>query len=232
MSTVRGSAVALMTRAPVVGETKSRLAASIGTEAAAMAARAFLLDAADAVRGGDWHASLFGEPADATAALAELTGINDARPQDDGALGARMLAAVAALGSDGHGPVVVVGTDIPTLTSRHLAAAFDALRTADVVFGPAEDGGYYLAGMYRAHIELFDDTRISWGGADVLATSERLARNAGLTVARIAVERDIDTVDDLDWLRGQGARVPSHTASALRHVGLGSPSRAPSGTSS
>ena len=109
MTATRGPSVALMTRAPVAGETKSRLAASIGAEAAATLDRAFLLDAAGVVRGGDWHASLFAEPADATVALAEMTGIDDARRQPDGALGARMLAAVAALGNDGYGPIV--GTD-------------------------------------------------------------------------------------------------------------------------
>ncbi len=216
-SSTRGPAIALMTRAPRPGETKSRLAAALGAEAAADLARAFLLDAADVVRDGDWHASLFVEPAEAAAELAALTGIEDVRPQTGDHLGARMLATVEATAADGYGPLIVTGSDIPTVGSAHFREALAALRDHEVVFGPAEDGGYYLAGMHRPQAALFG-AEIEWGGAEVLAASQRLAADAGLSVAHLGVERDIDTVADLDWLRGQGGasgRVPRHTAAAL-----------------
>ena len=215
--TARGPAVALLTRAPRPGETKSRLAAVLGDQAAADLARAFLLDIAETIRGGEWHASLFVEPAEAVAELAALTGIADARAQAGDHLGARMFAAIEALAADGYGPLIVTGSDIPTMGVQHFRDAFAALRDHDAVFGPAEDGGYYLAGMRRPQRSLFG-AGIEWGGAEVLAASERLAAEAGLSVARLGVERDIDTVADLDWLRAQGGangRVPRHTAAAL-----------------
>ena len=215
-SSTRGPAIALMTRAPRPGETKSRLAAVLGEQAAADLARAFLLDAADTVRGGDWHASLFVEPAEAVDELAALTGIEDVRPQAGSDLGARMFGALEALAADGYGPLIITGTDIPTMGVQQLRDALDALRGSDVVFGPAEDGGYYLAGMHRPQRSLFG-TGIEWGGAEVLAASERLAADAGLSLARLGTERDIDTVADLDWLRGQGG-LPRNTAAALAGV--------------
>lgn len=226
-SSTRGPAVALMTRAPRPGETKSRLAAVLGEQAAADLARAFLLDAADTVRGGDWHASLFVEPAEAVDELAALTGIEDVRPQAGSDLGARMFGALEALAADGYGPLIITGTDIPTMGVQQLRDALDALRESDVVFGPAEDGGYYLVGAWRARPALFDDPGIEWSGPDVLAASERLARRAGLSTARIAPERDIDRPEDLAWLRDRlaglelrGEPVPQHTAALLRELAV------------
>ena len=223
----RGAAVALMTRAPTVGETKSRLAEAVGPEMAAGLAEAFLLDAVAAVRSAElWHAALFVEPAEAVAEMAALTGIEYARPQASGDIGLRMLAVASELEADGFAPVVIAGSDIPTLAPRHLHHALRALRRCDIVFGPAEDGGYYLVGMWRAWPAIFDDPDVGWGGPHVLERSERLAHLAGLSTGRIAPERDIDTVEDLAWLRehlaeleARGEEVPRHTAAVLRGLG-------------
>jgi rSAM/selenodomain-associated transferase 1 len=205
-----------MTRAPRPDETKSRLAAVLGDQAAADLAKAFLLDMAETLRGGPWHASLFVEPAEAVDELAALTGIEDVRPQAGSDLGARMFGALEALAADGYSPLIVTGSDIPTMGERHFRDALDVLGDSDVVFGPAEDGGYYRAGMHRPQPSLFG-AGIEWGGAEVLAASERLAADAGLSLARLGMERDIDTVADLDWLRGEGG-LPRNTAAALAGV--------------
>jgi glycosyltransferase A (GT-A) superfamily protein (DUF2064 family) len=47
------------------------------------------------------------------------------------------------------GPVVIIGTDIPAIRPKHVAAAFLSLGHHDAVFGPAKDGGYWLLGMKR-----------------------------------------------------------------------------------
>ncbi len=213
-----------MTRAPVPGRTKRRLAAAIGHEAAAALARAMLLDAAETVRTTEgWHPALFVEPAREVDRLATLTGIEDARAQAAGNLGRRMHSAFRALAADGFGPIVIVGADIPLLTPRHLIAARAELLEADVVFGPAADGGYYLVAMWNPVRELFEDATIEWGGVRVLATSEYTAHARGMRMARLPMERDIDTGDDLAWLRARlaamaerGEPVPRHTAEALR----------------
>ncbi len=222
----RGAAVALMTRAPRPGEGKSRLAAAVGEEAAARLAGAFLLDAAAAVTGGgDWHPTLFVEPADAVPELAALTGIEDARPQASGDIGLRMLAVAAELERERYAPIVIVDSDVPTLAPHHPRDALGVLRRRDVVFGPAEDGGYYLVAMWRAQPALFTDAGIEWGGSEVLLRLERVARLAGLSSGRIAPERDIDTAADLERLRERiallerrGEAVPRHMAAALAEL--------------
>ncbi|WP_425283593.1 DUF2064 domain-containing protein [Methyloceanibacter stevinii] len=48
------------------------------------------------------------------------------------------------------GPVVLVGSDIPRISRAHIAEAFRLLGNADAVFGPAQDGGYWLVGFKRS----------------------------------------------------------------------------------
>jgi rSAM/selenodomain-associated transferase 1 len=66
--------------------------------------------------------------------------------QGNGDLGERMRRALAACPP---GPAVLVGNDIPALSAGHIAEAFGLLGTCDLVFGPAEDGGFWLVGARR-----------------------------------------------------------------------------------
>jgi glycosyltransferase A (GT-A) superfamily protein (DUF2064 family) len=86
--------------------------------------------------------------------------------QGSGDLGVRMRRALAACPP---GPVVLVGGDIPALRARHVAAAFRLLGRHDLVFGPAEDGGFWLVGARhpRQLPPLFDQVR--WSGPYTLA---------------------------------------------------------------
>ena len=100
---------------------------------------------------------------------------SDLAPQRGGDLGSRMRNAFdEALAW--HPRVIIIGTDCPVLTARHLAEAADALaRGNDAVLIPAEDGGYALIGLTRCDDALFEG--IAWGGDQVLAqTRERLAK--------------------------------------------------------
>ena len=86
--------------------------------------------------------------------------------QGSGDLGLRMRRALAACPP---GPVVLVGGDIPALSARHVAAAFRLLGRHDLVFGPAEDGGFWLVGARRSPRlpALFE--RVRWSSPHALA---------------------------------------------------------------
>ena len=220
----QGPAVGLLTRAPQPGLAKTRLAAAIGDQAAARLAEAFLLDVASVVRGGGWRPTLFVEPGAAVSEVATLVGISDARPQAEGSIGRRMLAAATTLEGEGYAPVILVGSDIPTLRPSHLGEALSALERIDVVFGPAGDGGYFLVGMRRVAPAIFDDAAVPWGRDGVLAAAERLAEREGLRTARISAEHDVDTPADLERLRARCAalaregQAPAYTAAALAAI--------------
>ena len=114
------------------------------------------------------------------------------RPQPDGDLGRRMLAATAAT----SGPTLVIGTDCPALTPVHLRGAARALHEgAEVVLIPAEDGGYVLIGTRTAQPDLFSG--IAWGTATVLAETRARIMAQRIVLNELPPLWDVDTEDDL-----------------------------------
>ena len=110
-------------------------------------------------------------------------------PQGPGDIGQRMLRVFRGLPP---GPAIVVGSDIPDLAPEHVARGFAALGRADMVLGPAEDGGYWLIGLGpRARaIDPFKDVR--WSSPWALADTER-----GLPAGfRLAFADRLADVDD------------------------------------
>lgn len=211
----------IFARAPERGRVKTRLAAAVGDDAALACYRALGAAVVRAVRpprdGGvpAWRTVVAHTPADAAPALrawlAPAGGALAYEPQADGDLGARMRAAVERAVEAGAARVVVIGTDCPdvdaTVVGEALAALDDpdAPGGADVVLGPALDGGYYLVGVRapaaRACTALFE--QVPWSASDTLAVTLARAAAAGLRVAQLAPRRDVDTVDDWRWWRAR-----------------------------
>ncbi len=113
-------------------------------------------------------------------------------------LGVRMREALVQQLDAGASAVVLIGTDIPSLPAHHITQAFDLLRTKDVVLGPSIDGGYYLVGVSRPILEIFED--VEWSTPRVLSqTLDRILR-AGNTLGLVPPWFDVDTPDELDLL--------------------------------
>jgi rSAM/selenodomain-associated transferase 2/rSAM/selenodomain-associated transferase 1 len=123
------------------------------------------------------------------------------RQQAGGGLGDRLAAAAAGAIADGAPAVVLVGSDAPGVGGAHVREALDGLAGADVVLGPALDGGYYLVALSsdssaRALPALFGP-RIPWGTGTVLERTLAAARASGLTVRLLEPLADIDRPEDL-----------------------------------
>jgi rSAM/selenodomain-associated transferase 2/rSAM/selenodomain-associated transferase 1 len=120
--------------------------------------------------------------------------------QIGGDLGRRMRHAVASALKQGCRQAVLMGTDVPSVKTDHLRAAFDLLENSDVVLGPSRDGGYWLIGLRRP-ADLF--TGIAWGTDRVLEQTLAAARRLKLRTALLPPLRDIDHASDV-------AHLPSH----------------------
>lgn len=187
-----------MARAPIPGFAKTRLIPTIGAHAAAVLQERLTEHAvATAFAAGIGPVILCCAP-DAThdsflkmVARMKIT----LRPQPQGDLGARILAAMAG----SAGPVLVIGTDCPALTEIHIRSAAAALHDGtDVVLIPAERGGYVLLGMRQAQPALFSNT--AWGRSTVLADIRaRLVERRLMLVERPPLW-DFDTELDLPRL--------------------------------
>lgn len=123
------------------------------------------------------------------------------------------------------GPVLLIGSDTPSLTAGHLDAAFAALEHHDVVVGPTLDGGYWGLGLRSPAATLFHD--IPWSTREVLVRTLVRAHSAGLRVTTVDTLEDVDTPHDLALLvgalaAGRGA-AGGHTRAALTAMGLAPP---------
>ncbi len=118
-------------------------------------------------------------------------------PQGGGDLGQRMKRMLKGVSSaPAHGPVCLIGADIPGITRAYIARAFAALGHSDAVFGPATDGGYWLVGAKhpaRLPQTLFQNVR--WSSEHALADS--IATLPGWRIAQTDVLNDVDTAADL-----------------------------------
>lgn len=183
-------------------------------QAGAAVAAGATASAGDADQAGADAAAVLASAGDAdqaAAAAAALASAGDAagflpRAQGPGDLGARMARAIRAELADRAAAVVLVGSDSPTLPPALLREAGEALRgAADLVLGPAADGGYWLVGARLPCDELFAPP-MAWGTPEVLpATLERLAglQAAGRAVHLLPFLYDVDTPADLRLLRAE-----------------------------
>ena len=111
--------------------------------------------------------------------------------------------------------MVIIGSDIPDITTNIMQKAFEALNQNDLVLGPAADGGYYLIGVHRKTFrhwnpQLFSD--ISWGTDRVLPQTLGIAQKLGLNYSLLDTLRDVDRPEDLEvWQRAEAASNPSKT---------------------
>ena len=157
----------IFARAPALGTGKRRLARDIGDVAALRFERLMLARLLRRLAGDRrWRVRLAVTPDRARHRQRLWPSGIPITGQRGGDLGKRMRRALARCPP---GPAVLVGTDIPALGPWHIAEAFRLLGRHDVVFGPATDGGFWLAGARRSPrpLPLFGEVR--WSGPHALA---------------------------------------------------------------
>ncbi len=203
-----GVRVAVFAKAPVAGRVKTRLAASVGDEAAAALHERLTLQAiATAFASGMGPVELGCAPGTDHPFFARCErelGV-ELHAQAGADLGARMENAFAHAFASRRG-LVLIGADCPALTPGHLAEAALAVAAGEAALSPAEDGGYVLVALARPVPRLFDG--IGWGGDGVMAaTRERLAAS-GMAWRELETLWDVDRPEDLARLeRGGGLAV-------------------------
>lgn len=177
----------------IPGRTKTRLAKSVGDEAALQVYDELLAHthkATASFRGAKWV--FFSD-------WLEEEGLWQGRyrpeVQQGDDLGMRMQRAFEKCFSEGAKRVCIIGSDCFELEPAHLKEAFTALQRKDVVVGPAHDGGYYLLGLQEQQPELFKNK--IWSTPDVLAETLDDCRRLGLSLHQLPPLYDLDDIQDL-----------------------------------
>ena len=230
MTDRRPPAVVVMAKAPRPGLAKTRLHPLLGADGAA-ALQAALIAHTVTLAAAVAPTFVAVDPPDAQAEVLPLlpAGV-PLFGQAPGDLGTRMAAAVLHVAARTGGPVLVVGTDVPTMPAATLRTAADLLTAgADAVLGPALDGGYYLIGLPVPDPAAFALEPGLWGGHQVLAATQAALARAGRTPVLLEPLPDLDTPADA-WALLAAPGLPGPIAHLLRTqvgvtAGRGSPLR-------
>lgn len=198
-----GDAVIVFVKAPRPGTVKTRLAAGLGPDGEQRAADLYRGLAESAVATARALAregaavTVHFAPGDAAGEVAAWLGPDiPLVPQAAGDLGARMASSFSAVFAAGASRAVLVGSDCPGLDPRRLREALAALRSSDLVLGPAADGGYWLIGARGGVPPVLDG--IPWSTVDVLRRTLDLATaRARLRVVLLDTLHDVDTASDV-----------------------------------
>ena len=191
---------------PVLGEVKTRLAASLGEHRALDIYNELLEITRENITNlGCQKHVFFGSFIEDDVVWKEA--FLSKNIQDGGGLGERMESAFYRIFRSESDPVkaVLIGSDCPELTSVNINQAFELLDTNDVVLGPALDGGYYLIGMKKNHPAIW--LEIDWSTDRVYQQTIDKINKFNLSYSVLPVLQDIDTQDDWsDYLSRRGEK--------------------------
>lgn len=184
----------VLLKTPELGKAKTRLAASIGDQAALIVYQELIAHTQQIVNAFNCKTVVgyTNLPTDTTGWSKHIS----ITRQRGKTLGERMAFAIKNGIHKFSTSCILIGSDCYELQVDHLNQAAQALKDHDVVIGPAHDGGYYLIAMKKNHPELFSDD-IQWSTATVMSETMQRAQELKLTVFQLPVLSDVDTINDL-----------------------------------
>lgn len=178
---------------PLLGKVKTRLQAKIGAENALFIYQKLLLNCFEIANAVQAKTVFYWNEKSKEYSFPEK--FNN-KIQSGECIGDRMRNAIEDEIKLGASKVVLIGSDIPKISTSIINNAFNTLDSCDVVIGPAIDGGYYLIGLKQNHHQIFQLK--SWSHADVLKETIYKANSQNLSVGFVDELSDLDTFNDLE----------------------------------
>lgn len=184
-------------KAPKKGMVKTRLAAKIGEDLALKLYRAMVEDLLENVGVSDhYDIQIMVMPENSEEEVRNwLKWPGVITSQIVGDLGIKLLHAFEQGFSEGFKQIIIIGSDLPGLSSSHIKQSFKLLQHYPLVIGPAVDGGYYLIGLNSPQPQLL--TKINWSTPEVLAETLNRLHQANLPYYLLEEMRDIDDYEDV-----------------------------------
>ena len=203
-------------KAPASGQTKTRLGASIGLDAAAEFYACLLADTLALMRGTSHTRCGIGyTPAGREDFFKDVAPDFELVLQQGANLGERLNHVINACFSRGYQRVGVLSCDTPLVNPAEIDRGFDLVAGGiDVALGACDDGGYYLLILKEPHPELF--LPIEMSTPRVVADTLAAIAKANLSVVELAMTQDIDVADDLVRLKQELHGLPGHVAQQTR----------------
>ena len=208
--------IVLMTRWHAIYRCKSRLSKDIGALQAAKIQRKLtyhtLNVAKEIQREGiaDIKVAIDGIGIQAARKWALVNKIQQIATQGPGNLGTKMKRQFLKTHSEKtisqhiQSPILLIGTDLPSISHVDLIQALQTLNHREMVLGPSTDGGYWLIGLSNKLLNplcSWPFSGINWGTDKVLEKTIRLATLNQIDYQLLQTKNDLDDINDLSpWL--------------------------------
>ena len=209
--------IVVMTRWHAIYRCKSRLSKEIGAHKAAKIQEQLTQHTVNVAKEiqkegiADIKVALDGIGLKAAKRWANLNEIKAVSTQGSGNLGTKMKRQLLKTLADKtisqkriSNPILLIGTDLPTISTFDLRQALEILNHKDLVLGPSTDGGYWLIGLSNKLLNPLTSwpfSGISWGTNKVLKETIQLAFINKIDYHLLQIKNDIDNLIDLSpWL--------------------------------
>ena len=200
MGETRKRALLVFAKAPIAGHAKTRLIPKLGSQGAAELHAQLVLHTLDNLVNPDsWDTLLWcaGNVDHIFFHQCNLDFDIKLFCQQGDDLGQRMFHAVKT-SLQNYDEICIVGTDCPALNENSIVKAYQALNDVDVVFNPAEDGGYVLIATNKIDEGLFE--HVHWGTDQVMKESQKNIERMKWNSTCLDTLWDVDVPDDLQQL--------------------------------
>ena len=191
------NALILFIKTPIPGQVKTRLQPHITEDQSAELYSAFIKDLDHTFHIQDefvcWYA-VAPENFDKNI-LDQLVHLNNYFFQDGVDLGERMHHAFQTLFSKRYEKIVLIGSDLPTISVDIVSQALQDLTNNECVIGPSKDGGYYLIALSKLYSDLFKN--LPWSSTDILQKTIEIIENKDLRYTILSEFEDIDTYKEI-----------------------------------
>ena len=208
--------IVLMTRWHAIYRCKNRLAKGIGAIKAAKVQEKLtnhtIQVAKEIQKEGlaDIKIAIDGIGINAAQRWANLNNIKTVVTQGPGNLGTKMKRQFVkthdekAISHQIPNSVLLIGTDLPSISHLDLIQAIQILNHKEMVLGPSKDGGYWLIGLSTKLLNplfTWPFSGINWGTDQVLRETIRLATLNQINYQLLQTKNDLDSIIDLSpWL--------------------------------
>lgn len=190
---IQKNALIIFTRNPELGKCKTRLAKTVGDDAALHIYKYLLQHTADVAKKVEADRFVFYSENIIEDDLWDAKHFRK-KLQKGHDLGERMLEAFSEIFKLNYKRVCIIGSDLLDLDSKIIEEAYDRLNQSDVVIGPSQDGGYYLLGMKKLFPKVFKNK--DWGTETVREFTLRDLQRHKVYV--LETLNDIDTFQDME----------------------------------
>lgn len=194
---MRDAGLILFLKYPAPGLVKTRIGKVLGVDSTAGLYRSFVADILHKIQAVEADLIVYFDPPDRQSDVRIWLGTKLLLfPQKGNDLGKKMENAFLEQFQMGYQRLVLIGSDIPHISSAILRESLDLLCENQAVIGPAKDGGYYLIGFNSSRFlpQVFQG--IAWSTGSVFRESMAVFEKNGITAAELAMMSDIDTLDD------------------------------------